>query len=139
MASPVRRQFQIFIDRPPQAVFDFHANPRNLARISPPEAKEKIVLWPGWSASESDELPENGLGLGATWGFTTRRGSFGVVELVANMEVIVTEWNPPHGWAERQAKGPFASWTLLEPYAIRGRRVKSGKKGEGVKSVDQTF
>jgi len=34
--------------------------------------------------------------------------------------------------------GPFASWTLLEPYAIRGRRVNRGGKG-GVESVDQAL
>jgi hypothetical protein len=34
--------------------------------------------------------------------------------------------------------GPFASWTLLEPYAIRGRHVNSGGK-EGSKSVDQAL
>lgn len=34
--------------------------------------------------------------------------------------------------------GSFASWILLEPYAIRGRRVNSGGKG-GVKSVDQAL
>jgi len=45
-------------------------------------------------------------------------------------------WSPsiPHAEA-----GSFASCTLLEPYAIRGRRVKSGEKGGGVKSVDQAL
>jgi hypothetical protein len=35
-------------------------------------------------------------------------------------------WSPsiPHAEA-----GPFVSWILLEPYAIRGRRVKSGGRG----------
>ena len=35
-------------------------------------------------------------------------------------------WSPsiPHAEA-----GSFASWTLLEPYAVRGRRVKSGGRG----------
>jgi len=44
-------------------------------------------------------------------------------------------WSPsiPHAEA-----GSFVSWKLLEPYAIRGRRVKSGER-EGVKSVDQTL
>ena len=36
---------------------------------------------------------------------------------------IRNSWSPsiPHAEA-----GSFASWTLLEPYAIRGRRVKRG-------------
>jgi len=34
--------------------------------------------------------------------------------------------------------GSFASWTLLEPYAIRGRHVEGGERG-GVKGVDQAL
>jgi hypothetical protein len=40
-------------------------------------------------------------------------------------------WSPsiPHAEA-----GSFVSWTLLEPYAIRGRRVMRGERG-GVKAL----
>jgi len=40
---------------------------------------------------------------------------------------IRNSWSPsiPHAEA-----GSFASWRLLEPYAIRGRRAKRGWKGE---------
>jgi len=48
---------------------------------------------------------------------------------------IGNSWSPsiPHAEA-----GSFASWILLEPYAIRGRRVKGGER-VGVKSVDQAL
>jgi hypothetical protein len=36
-------------------------------------------------------------------------------------------WSPSIPQAEA---GSFASWTLLEPYAIRGRRVKGERGGE---------
>jgi len=43
-------------------------------------------------------------------------------------------WSPsiPHAEA-----GSLVSWILLEPYAIRGRRVNRGVRG--VKSVDQAL
>lgn len=101
MSGPVRKQYQIFIDRPPQAVFDFHINPRNLARLSPEEAREE--------AETDAEIPT---GVGSRLQFRARRGP-----VPRRMEVEMTEWNPPHGFAERQVSGPFASWTHKRRFA----------------------
>jgi len=43
-------------------------------------------------------------------------------------------WSPSIPLAEAES---FASWIVLEPYAIRGRCVKRGERG--VKSVDQAL
>lgn len=90
----LRRQYQIFIDRPPQAVFDFFTTLRNYGRITPESQREEYL---------SDVFTQMGEGLtlkkrikqGAAW---------------KAMELSIVEWNPPHGFAEQQTSGPWGSF-----------------------------
>lgn len=90
-----RRQYQIFIDRAPQAVFEFQANLKNHPRISPPDGREEVV-----SPLDTE------LSLGVRVSFRARHG--GVWHA---LESEIVEWNPPYGFVDRQVSGPFASWS----------------------------
>lgn len=89
-----RRQYTIFIDRPPEAVCAFHANLKNHSRLCPPDQQEEII------AGGDDPLCE-----GAKVTFRARHGG-----LRHTLESEITEWDPPHGFTDRQVKGPFAAW-----------------------------
>jgi ligand-binding SRPBCC domain-containing protein len=93
----VRRQYQLFIDRPPAVVFGFRADLANHGRTAPAGQKEEVV--------HGAEAP---LGPGARIGFRTRQGPFGL--LVTTLETEVVEWDPPHGFVIRQVRGPFAAF-----------------------------
>lgn len=92
--SLTRKQFQIFIDRPPEAVFAFHASLRNHVRISPPDQHEEILT-----------PLDIELGLGVRVQFRARHGG-----LVWTLESEIIEWDPPQGFTDRQVSGPFGSW-----------------------------
>jgi hypothetical protein len=93
MATPIRRQYQIFIDRPPQAVFDFFRHLKSYGRILPEE--QQIT-------NEAETaLREEGC-LRLKW---KQNGLWRLQEL------DIVEWNPPHGFVEKQVQGPFATWT----------------------------
>jgi len=92
---PRRKQYQIFIDRPPDAVFDFHTNLKNHPRISPPEEHEQVL-------SPLDTVLADGVRVK----FRAKHGA-----VWHTLEAEVSEWNPPHGFADRQVFGPFASWS----------------------------
>ncbi len=90
-----RRQYQIYIDRPPEAVWAFHTNLSNHRRISPPEQDEQVV--------EGLDAP---LDLGARVVFRARHGG-----LFHTLEAEIAEWDPPFLFVSRQVRGPFESWT----------------------------
>jgi ligand-binding SRPBCC domain-containing protein len=90
-----RRLYQLFIDRPPEAVFEFHANLKNHPRINPPESREEVV-----SPLDTE------LALGVHLSFRTRYSG-----LWHPLESEVVEWNPPFSFVDRQVTGPFASWS----------------------------
>lgn len=93
---PIRRQYQVFIDRAPEDVFAFHADLKNHARLSPPDQQEKVVA----------VSPIGPLALGSQVTFEAKHGS-----ARRTLESVITEWSPPHGFTDRQVRGPFASWT----------------------------
>lgn len=90
MATPVRRQYQIYIERPPEIVFAFLTDLKNQARLCPDEAVEEAF------AQEAAPLAEGARVLlrGGIWRERT---------------VTVCDWNPPHGFLLRQAEG---AWSL---------------------------
>lgn len=91
-----RRQYQIFIDRSPQDVFDFHADLTNHARLSPPDQEEEVVA----------VSPVGPLQRGSRVTFRARHGG-----VRHTLESEIVEWSPPFGFTDRQVRGPFASWT----------------------------
>lgn len=93
--ATTRRQYQIFIDRPPEAVFAFHAALKNHTRISPPDQQEEILT-----------PLDTELGEGVRITFRAKHGG-----VFHTLESEIGEWNPPHGFVDRQISGPFASWT----------------------------
>jgi ligand-binding SRPBCC domain-containing protein len=101
MPGPVQRRYQIFIDRPPQAVFDFHTNLKNHARICPPEMPEEVV-----SGLDSP------LGEGARVTFRAKHGG-----VWRTLEAEIVEWDPPRGFTDRQVNGPFALWVHRHKFA----------------------
>lgn len=92
----LRRQYQIFIDRPPQAVFDFFTSRKNHARICPE----------GWDEEVLGDV-ETPLSQGAQMTVQTKRAG----SASRPMTTEISEWNPPHGWSEKQIVGPFVSYS----------------------------
>ena len=89
--TPIRKQYQIFVDRPPQAVFDFYQSLKSYARILPDEQE---------IANEAEtSLREDGI-LRLRW----KQGLWRTVHLQ------IIEWNPPVGFTEKQSDGPFATF-----------------------------
>ncbi len=103
----IRRHYQIFIDRAPDAVFAFFADPRNHARISPSGQEEELRL----ETIAGTDGGEAGTGLFTDGARATLRASGA---LARPMTVEVGEWNPPHGFILRQAasggNGAFTAW-----------------------------
>lgn len=97
----IRRQWQIFIDRPVEAVWDFHVDLKNHPRTCPPNEKEEIL--------EGTDTP---LANGARVTFRARHGG-----AWRTLTAEISDWNPPHGFTGRQISGPFASWTHRHRFA----------------------
>ena len=95
MAGLQRRQYQVFIDRPPQDVFDFHSRLRNYARISPAEQQEALLVGDSEIYLETGTNTQWRLRLGGRW---------------QTVETQICEWNSPLGFTERQVVGPFAEF-----------------------------
>lgn len=94
MPAPSVRQYQVFIERPPDVVFGFVADLRNRARVSATEWPEEVLT------DVSSPLSEGGL-------ITLVSSRTGGRE---RMTLEVIEWHPPESFSERQFEGPFASW-----------------------------
>jgi ligand-binding SRPBCC domain-containing protein len=85
----------ITIAAPPQAVFDFHADPRNIERVAAPPTRAQL-------------LPPYDVPL--------RRGSIvhlrvvilGLIAQEVETEIVVCV--PPHEFADEQRRGPFRAW-----------------------------
>ena len=95
MPPPNRRQYQIFIARPPEDVFAFHADLRNHPRTSPSQQREQVI--------RGADAP---LREGARVAFRARHGG-----LWRTLEAEIIDWDPPRGFTSRQVCGPFAAWT----------------------------
>jgi carbon monoxide dehydrogenase subunit G len=126
----------IYIDRPPQVVWDFFTNPANS---------------PLWSSAESEQWTTDGPhGVGST------QSAVGKV-LGRNYESTaeITAWDPPHEHGRKSTSGPFP-WEakiILEPkgagtqlnYHITGEVSGFFKIAEGlvvkqlVKAMDTNF
>lgn len=94
MAAPSRRQYQIYIERPVEVVFAFHADLANYSRIAPDEPFEELVAG-GVTALDQDVRAAFRVRQGALW---------------RNMVRKVTLWTPPDSFTEEQVEGPYARW-----------------------------
>jgi ligand-binding SRPBCC domain-containing protein len=85
----------IFIAAPPQAVFDFHADPRNIEKVAGPPARAELL--------EPYDLP-------------LRQGSMvrlkvmvmGLLPQTVETEIVVCD--PPSEFTDEQRRGPFRAW-----------------------------
>ena len=92
---PTRRHYQIYIDRPPEAVFAFHADLSNHPRTSPPQMREQVL-----------KGLEEPLGEGARVVFRARHAG-----RWQRLEAEIVQWDPPVSFVSRQVRGPFRAWT----------------------------
>lgn len=90
-----RRQYQIYIDRPPETVFAFHADISNHPRTCPPEQREQILHGAGQPLHDGTRIL-----------FRAKHGG-----RWRTLEAEIAEWDPPKGFVSRQMHGPFRSWT----------------------------
>lgn len=83
-----------FISRPRSEVFPFFSNARNLQKITPPMLRFEVI-----TEGEIDMRP------GALIDYRiSLRG------IPMKWRTEITEWDPPNGFADRQAKGPYRFW-----------------------------
>jgi ligand-binding SRPBCC domain-containing protein len=82
------------IRRPIEEVFAFFQQPENLAEITPPQLGF-VILTPS---------PIR-MGEGALFDYTIR--SFGIR---LRWTSLITEYNPPHRFADVQIRGPYSYW-----------------------------
>ncbi len=83
-----------FIDRPVEQVFDFFSEPRNLARITPDAM--------GFEFLSSDFEMREGLEID----YRLRP----LLGIPAGWRTRITEFDPPHGFADIQDAGPYRRW-----------------------------
>ena len=88
------------VPSPLETVFSFFAEPRNLARITPPWLAFRLV-------SAGDLVMAEGLRL-----------EYRVRPLGAPMRWVsrITVWDPPHRFADEQERGPYRYWHHLHEF-----------------------
>lgn len=89
--TTVRRRSSIAVS--PRELFDFHRDPRNLARISPPLPRLSLIS----PAKETEAGDEQRLRLSV--------GPFSVQWLA-----LITRFEPPTLLEDTQLRGPFRAW-----------------------------
>lgn len=85
---------RFWLPRPRPEIFEFFADPRNLAAVNRPSARLT------WLAP-----PPARLAAGAVLDFTVR-----VAGVTLRWRVMVREFDPPHRFVDAQLWGPFARW-----------------------------
>ena len=81
------------IAAPPSEVFAFHEAPGAFERLAPPGRKLEVL-------EGGDSIRD-----GARLTFRTALGPLPITWVAEH-----SEYDPPHGFADRQVSGPFASW-----------------------------
>jgi len=92
--SPYTLQRQQWIDRPLTEVFGFFSDARNLEHITPP-----------WIGFEILSVSTAVLGEGTIIEYRLRMHGVSM-----RWKTHLCEWNPPHGFADIQASGPYKLW-----------------------------
>jgi ligand-binding SRPBCC domain-containing protein len=93
MGTHVFRRQQL-IDRPIEDVFDFFASAVNLQEVTPDALDFKFL-----------DPPPEGLQIGTRVRYRLRISGIPVTWVTR-----ITEWDPPHGFADLQEQGPYRLW-----------------------------
>jgi ligand-binding SRPBCC domain-containing protein len=97
-----------WIEKPLEEVFAFFADASNLERITPPELKFRI-LTPTPFTIETGTIIDYQLRLAG---------------IPFNWKTEITEWNPPHSFADSQARGPYSLWLHRHTFEFVDGRTK---------------
>ncbi len=82
------------VEQPITEIFDFFSNAHNLAEITPPSMHLEILT----------RAPiEMGVGTRIDYQFKLHG-------IPVRWQTEITEWNPPHGFADEQRRGPYRLW-----------------------------
>ncbi len=94
---------RLFLPRPPEVVFPFFADARNLETITPPWLRFQLVT-PQPIQMRVGALIEYRLHLhGVPMGWQSE----------------ITSWEPPHRFVDEQRRGPYATWIHEHTFAER--------------------
>lgn len=88
------------VRRPLDEVFGFFAEPRNLARLTPPWLRFRVV---GIGDKPSDGDPPMCLGLRIHYRISP-------LGLPQRWTSEITYWDPPRGFVDEQIRGPYRRW-----------------------------
>ncbi len=84
----------IRLPQPPEELFPFFSDARNLERITPPELNFSIVASPRGSIGEGVHIRYRLRLWGVGFGWKTS----------------ISDWQPPHHFVDEQISGPFSRW-----------------------------
>jgi ligand-binding SRPBCC domain-containing protein len=97
-----------WIAHPIDEVFAFFADAQNLERITPSWLDFKII------SMSTDSIEEG----------TTIRYRLRLHGIPFYWRTEICEWNPPHGFVDEQAKGPYKQWRHTHSFEAHGNRTK---------------
>lgn len=100
MGQPYRLERRQLVRRPLTEVFSFYADPRNLARLTPP--------WLGFRLVSAGELR---MREGLRIEYTIR--AFGIRRRWTSE---ITAWQPPVRFVDEQVRGPYRLWRHLHEF-----------------------
>lgn len=86
---------------PLPAVFDFFSDPRNLARLTPPSMRFRIV-----------EAPRRRLRAGDRMRYTIR-----VFGIPLRWTTLITSWDEGRSFSDVQERGPYRTWKHTHSFA----------------------
>lgn len=93
--KPHTLQRATFINRPVDEVFHFFSNPVNLARITPPAFRLRIITPQPVVIQQGTIIDYKIKALGIPFKWRTE----------------ITVWQPPHRFVDIQVHGPYSLWT----------------------------
>jgi ligand-binding SRPBCC domain-containing protein len=97
-----------WISSPIDEVFAFFADARNLEKITPP-----------WLGFRILSMSTNTIGAGTEIRYRLR-----VHGLPFHWRTEICEWNPPYGFVDEQAEGPYKQWRHTHCFEQHGNKTK---------------